>query len=486
MPHYPGHLLIGVAALAAAMAISRLTINRVVKRKLKLSIVLFAAYVVVNLIAAVRPDLIGAGKQEVDAQLRAFERLAFAGAFINLLVIALINPLRVDRVADRFPTILQDAIVIGVLLLVSTFVFDEKLLTTSAISAVVIGFALQDTLGNAFAGLAIQSERPFHVGHWVRVADFEGRVAEVTWRATKLRTKAGNFVILPNNLVAKEAITNYSEPAAPTRLEVEVGASYGASPNDVKHAIREAMTQSSCVLAAPAPDVVLAGFDSSAINYRARFWVADYERDEASRDQVRTAIYYSFSRHGIDIPFPIQVQYDREWPEADDATKRRQREDVISGIDLFSALPDEQRRMIAAATTTRVFGDGEIVVRQGDAGHSMYVVCSGQAAVVLEPDRQVVATIEKGGYFGEMSLLTGDPRTATVVARGDVVVLEIDAELFRKIGAESPDAIERIGIAAMTRRGELDQARSATRGVAVADAPATFLSRMKRFLRLSV
>ena len=115
----------------------------------------------------------------------------------------------------------------------------------------------------------------------------------------------------------------------------------------------------------------------------------------------------------------------------------------------------------------------------------MYIVCSGKAAVVLEPEKQVVATIEKGGYFGEMSLLTGDPRSATVVARGDVVVLEIDAELFRRFGAENPCAIELIGVAAMTRRGELDQVRVAARAAAVADAPATFLSRMKRFLRLS-
>jgi small-conductance mechanosensitive channel len=196
MPHYPAHLLMGVAALAATLVVSRLTVNRVVRRKLKLSIFLLTAYVALNVLVAVHPDLVRTGKEEFDAQLRAFERLAFAAALINFLVITLVNPLRVDRVADRVPTILQDAIVIGLLLLVSTFVFDEKLLTTSAVSAVVIGFALQDTLGNAFAGLAIQSERPFNVGHWMRVGDFEGRVAEVTWRATKLRTKAGNFVIL--------------------------------------------------------------------------------------------------------------------------------------------------------------------------------------------------------------------------------------------------------------------------------------------------
>src|SRR5437867_4389489 len=194
-----------------------LTTNRLVRRKLRLSLVLLAGY----LAAAVAVSLYASQfSPDTRAQLAAFAKLALAASLINALVFVLINPLRVDRVPERFPTILQDAIVIGLVVLASTFL-SEHLLTTSAVSAVVIGFALQDTLGNAFAGLAIQSERPFHVGDWVKVAEHEGRVAEVTWRATKLRTKAGNFVILPNNVVSKEAITNYSQPVAPTRLQVE-------------------------------------------------------------------------------------------------------------------------------------------------------------------------------------------------------------------------------------------------------------------------
>ena len=234
-----GHLIVGIAALGATLAISSLTVNRLVKRKLKLSVFLLGAYVALHVVLALWKTL----RPETDAQLLSFERLAFAAGLINLLVIAFINPLRADRVPDRFPTILQDFIVISLLLLVATFVWHDSLLTTSAVSAVVIGFALQDTLGNAFAGLAIQSEKPFNIGHWVKVGDFEGRVAEVTWRATKLRTKSGNFVILPNNLVGKEAITNYSEPAAPTRIEVEVGASYLTGPNVVKAALAEALRE---------------------------------------------------------------------------------------------------------------------------------------------------------------------------------------------------------------------------------------------------
>lgn len=476
------HFIVGACALTATFAISRLTVNRLVQRKLRLSLVLLGAYVVAHAAVALQPELRSTFD---DPQFLSIERLAFAAGLINLLVIAFLNPLRADRVPDRYPAILQEFIVIGLLLLVATFVFHDKLLTTSAVSAVVIGFALQDTLGNAFAGLAIQSEKPFHVGHWVRVGDFEGRVAEVTWRATKLRTKSGNFVVVPNNIVSKEAITNYSEPAAMTRVEVEVGASYLSPPNLVKAAIHEAIANAPRALKTPAPDVVLGAFDSSAITYRARFWIEDYERDEAARDQVRTAIYYAFDRHGIEIPWPIQVQYEREWkePAAEEVVQERDR--LLAGIDLFAALAEDQRRAIASAMTRRTYGDGEAIVRQGDAGRSMFVVASGRVVVVLEPERREVATIERGGYFGEMSLLTGEPRTATVLARGDSSVLEVDAEVFRSLGAVNPQALEQVGVAAATRRVALDQLRAAGTGTAVADAPATFLGRMRRFLRVS-
>jgi CRP-like cAMP-binding protein len=154
-------------------------------------------------------------------------------------------------------------------------------------------------------------------------------------------------------------------------------------------------------------------------------------------------------------------------------------------VDLFARLSEEQRREIAAATSVRTFGDGEAIVRQSAAGQSMFVVCSGQVAVVLEPGRRRVATIEEGGYFGEMSLLTGEPRTATVLAIGDTSVLELEAEVFRRLGAADPEAVESVAVAAVARRNELEQVRESARAAVAGDAPATLLGRMKRFLRLS-
>jgi small-conductance mechanosensitive channel len=471
-------LILGIAAMAVMLGLMSLTVNRLVRRKLRLSVFLLVAYGAAYVAMAVYPF-----SPQTIGQLGAFAKLSLAAALINALVFVVVNPLRVDRVPERFPIILQDAIVIVLVLLASTFL-SQELVTTSAVSAVIIGFALQDTLGNAFAGLALQSERPFHVGQWIRVGDHVGRVTEITWRATKLRTDAGTLVILPNNIVAKEPITNYSEAPSPVRLDVVVGASYDVPPNQVKAAIMEALRHSSRVLTTFPPDVLLQSFDDSAITYKARFWIDDYGEDQESRDEVRTAIFYSFQRHNIEIPYPIQAQYDRPQVVPDVTKKIEEEEELLASVDIFASLPPEVRHQVALAAPMAVYGSGETIVRQGEEGQSMFVVASGSVSVVLEPAREEVARIQRGGYFGEMSLLTGEPRSATVLAVGDVVVVEIGADLFRRLASVHPQAIEKIGMAAMVRRESLEQMKTATAG-AVTVETTTLMTRMKKFLRLS-
>ena len=307
MDHFPHHLIIGGIALVATLALGVLTVNRLIRSKLRLSLFLLVIYVGLNLFlwrAGATP--------EIEGRLSSIEQLVLALALVNLLIALLLNPFRAYSVPERFPNIVQDAVTYGLFLLIGTFVMRERFLTTSAVGAVVIGFALQDTLGNMFAGLAIQVEKPFRVGHWIAVGTLEGKVAEITWRATRLRTKAGNFVIMPNAAISKEAITNFSEPNVLTLLEVDVVVTYDAPPNHVKDVIALAIANEPRVLKTPAPEIVIADFGSSAVIYRARFWIDDYAVDVSARDGVRSAIYYALKRHRIEIPFPVQVQYARE------------------------------------------------------------------------------------------------------------------------------------------------------------------------------
>src|SRR4029077_2623134 len=138
------------------------------------------------------------------------------------------------RLPDRFPKIVQDAIVIGMFAIAATIMLPERVFATTAVGAVVIGFALQDTLGNLFAGLAIQVEKPFRIGHWVNIAGKDGLVSEITWRATKIRTRGGNVVVVSNSTLSRETITNFSEPSLEPRAEVDVGVAYEVPPNQVK------------------------------------------------------------------------------------------------------------------------------------------------------------------------------------------------------------------------------------------------------------
>jgi small-conductance mechanosensitive channel/CRP-like cAMP-binding protein len=469
----------GVVAIAATLGFLVTIRSRFVRARLQFALWLFIAFVILDV----------AVSQSIGdtVMLGGLARLAFVLGMITLFVSTLANPWREDRPSERFPAIVQDVAVIGAFLIVSTVLMKEQLLTTSAVGAVVVGFALQDTLGNLFSGLAIQVEKPFRVGHWVAIGDREGQVQEITWRATKLRTKAGQFLIVPNGVISKEPILNYSEPTIPTRIEVEVGASYSVAPNDVKTALREALSNSALVLTSPPPSIILSEFAGSSITYRVQFWVGDYAIDNAARDQVRSNIWYAFKRRDIEIPFPIQVQYERQEEPSRTEAAVVDAASRLGAIELFATLSPDRRIELARDAQEHLYSAGEAIVRQAEAGSSMFIVLSGRARVLLEPEGQQVAVITAGGFFGEMSMLTGDPRTATVRALDDVRALEISAERFRALAIEEPTLVEHISAAVSKRRAELDDARTAAASTAAAViAPRTLLGRIQQFLKLPV
>ena len=400
------------------------------------------------------------------------------------MVALVVNPWRDDRPSDRFPAIVQDVAIIAIFMAIATVLLREQLLTTSALGAVVVGFALQDTLGNLFAGLAIQIEKPFRVGQWVQVGDREGQVQEITWRATKLRTKAGQFLIVPNSVIAKEPVLNYSEPTIPTRIEVEIGASYAVPPNDVKRAIFEALANSPLVMRAPEPQVHLKAFGASSVDYMTQFWIEDYAVDRTARDQVRTNLWYTFRRNNIEIPYPIQVQYERgeEPPRTEQHVQAAAAR--LASVDLFATLSDEARHQLSRAGDERLFAAGEAIVRQGQGGDSMFVILNGRARVLLEPSGQEVALIPAGGVFGEMSMLTGDPRTATVRAVDDVTVLEISAADFRELAVANPSLLDHVSSIVSARRTGLEEARAAASAVVAPELKQNLLARIRKFLTL--
>jgi small-conductance mechanosensitive channel len=471
-------VLVSLALAAVSLLVRLLTPNRLVRRKLRLPVVLAVLFPIVVLglpFTTFRPEMQGL--------IRSVANLGLALALITFFVVVFANPLREDR-PTAIPNILQDAIIVGLFMLMGTLLMQEKFLTTSAVSAVVVGFALQDTLGNAFSGLAIQIEKPFHVGHWIRIGDHVGRVEEITWRATKLRTKATNFVVVPNSTIAKEAIVNFSEPVIPTRLEVDIGTAYQAPPDQVKAGLAEALNNAPLVLKAPAPTFELIEFAASSIIYRTRFWIADFARDDDAYDQVRTNIYYTFKRLGIEIPYPIQVEYSLEPAPERPAGLTHEFAELLARSALFSNLDESDRLACAALGVERLYTRGEAIMREGEEGTSMFVIASGQADVMISGG--LVRSLGEGDFVGEMSLLTGEKRAATVVASEPCRLMEMTTEAFRGFVISKPEVFNAMEPAVLARREELHAMREKFAAAQVPKEPdRSFLTGVRRFLGLA-
>ena len=471
----------GLVLFGLAAAVRAFSKNRIVRSRVRLTMVLAVLFVVVNA-ALAAPDLV---RPETRPIAISISQLLLAFALIHFVILVAVNPLRTDRIPDYFPTIVQDVLVFTLFAVVATLVMEEKFLTTSAVGAVVAGLALQDTLGNLVSGLAIQVEKPFHVGHWIASGSFEGEVTEITWRATKLRTRQGNQVIVPNGELAKAAIINYSEPASPTRVEIEVGTHYDNAPNHVKAVMLAVLDRDPLVLKSPAPVVHVMSFDAFSILHRARFWIQHYPMDELITDRIRTAIYYAFKRENIGIPYPTAIEYGADLQAAGpDPAAIKTAEDLLGGTDLFGLLSLEDRQALAAASPLRMFGAGESIVRQGDAGYSAFVVSDGQVRVGLDPGDVELAVLDRGEYFGEMSLLTGDPRTASVRAVGDCTVLEITADAFKAFVLRHPALVERIGAVIAERRAGIARARATVANLPPPESASSLVERVRKFFHL--
>jgi len=306
-------------------------------------------------------------------------------------------------------------------------------LVTSTVLSAVIGLSLQDILGNLFAGLALQMERPYKLGEWITVDEKEGRVSQMNWRTLTITTRTGDAVIIPNATISKGIVTNYSRPEKLHMCRVRVGMAYDSAPGEVKRVITAALAGTEGVLKAPPPEVLLDDFDDYSIIYDSRFWISDYTRDPQIEDAVRSHIWYNLQRAGLSIPFPIRDVTVRSVTDENESKAREEfKSEVIRGlrrVELFSPLDRMQVQDLAESSAKFLYARGETLVRQGSSGDSLFIIIKGEVDVSVSsavgPDIHL-ATLSRGDYFGEMSLLTGELRSATVKARTETEVIVVE------------------------------------------------------------
>jgi len=321
----------------------------------------------------------------------------------------------------------------------------------SAVVTAAVGFALRDTLGNVFSGLALQAEQPFEVGDWIQYdanPAHIGKVVEVNWRATRVITLDEAYVVIPNGQLGLASIRNFSKPEPWSRRSLFVTTPYAVSPQRVQSVILEAIRGSFGVLEQPPPSVVTNAFTERGVEHWVRFFTTEFDKRDRVDGMGRDRIWFALARDGIEIPVATQqVRLSRlplPAPEPPEAAIDR-REATLRRVGLLAALDDVSRRRLASVAREQTFAAGESIIRQGEAGSSLFVIEEGRVAVsVLDGGGTAapLAELGPGDFFGEMSLLTGEPRSATVTAVVETRIVSIDKEAFRPCLAAEPRLAE--------------------------------------------
>jgi CRP-like cAMP-binding protein len=341
-----------------------------------------------------------------------------------------------------------------------------SLVTGSALVTAAIGLSMRDTLGNLFAGLAIQMQRPFNIGDWIQFDEHlyhVGEVLEINWRATKVLTLDKVEVIIPNSELAQAPIRNFTKPQEYSRRSIFVVAPYDVPPRKVHEVILEAVGGAWGVLEFPAPSVVTNDFNERGVEYWVRVFTDRFDKRDMVDSGVRDRIWYAFHRNGISIPGPLrQVQLEevtREKQEQEEATRIDQSKKVLRCVDFLKVLPDSAIEQLAQAARRRLYAHGEIIVRQGDEGSELFILTRGEAAVTFTNAEGASVEIGRLGpskFFGEMACMTGERRSATITVTKDCETYIIDKDAFAPILEASPKLAETMSEILATRRAEVD------------------------------
>jgi small-conductance mechanosensitive channel/CRP-like cAMP-binding protein len=371
----------------------------------------------------------------------------------------------------------------------------SSLVTTSAILTAVIAFAMQDTLGNVLAGIAVQLDNSVRIGDWIRVDSVSGRVRDIRWRSTLIETRNWETVVVPNSMLMKarvEILGQRDGSPLQWRRVLDFMVDPGVPPARVIAIVDDEMRELSIpnVARTPAPSCVLKGFNEGNLCYQLRYFLTDFLEDDITDSMVRVHLFASLQRAGIRVAEPQRTVHAIARDEAHAETVRRReltrRQQALAAVTPFAALAEEDKADIAERLQYAPFARGDVITKQGNKAHWLYILAFGEAEVLYEPPGgtpQVIGALHAGQFFGEMALLTGDARAATVVAKTDVECYRLDRASFQELLARKPEIGEEIKRVMGGRRGDLDSARQAfTSAPPVADAGPRLVHKIRRFL----
>ena len=372
----------------------------------------------------------------------------------------------------------------------------SSLVTTSAILTAVIAFAMLYTRGKVVAGVAVQLYHSVGIGDGVGDENLRGRVRDIRWRSTLVETRNWETVVIPNSMLMKARVEILGErEGAPLqwRRILDFMVDPGVPPARVIAIVDDEMRELAIpnVARNPAPSCVLKRFEQGNLLYQLRYFLTDMLEDDLTDSMVRVHLFASLQRAGIRIAEPQSTSHAVARDKAHAETVRRReltrRLHALAAVPPFAALPEEDMADIAERLQYAPFARGDVITKQGSTAHWLYILAYGEAEVLYEPPGgapRAISTLHAGQFFGEIALLTGDGRTATVVAKTDVECYRLDRASFQELLAGKPQIADEIKRVMGGRRGDLETARQAFSAVAVptADAEVRLVSKIRRFL----
>jgi small-conductance mechanosensitive channel len=427
-------------------------------------------------------------------------RILAALALIRLFGFAVFR-LLLPLTGRRPPRILEDlAIIVGYVIygfvqLRGAGLDLSSIVTTSAILTAVIAFAMQDTLGNVLGGLAIQVDNTVRIGDWIRVDDLIGQVRDIRWRSTLIETRNWETVVIPNSQLMKSriAILGRREGAPQQwRRILNFMVDPSVPPARVIAIVEDEMRELAIpnVAHTPAPSCVLYSFEMGNLRYQLRYFLSDLLEDDTTDSMVRVHLFASLQRAGIRMAEPQHTVHaiQRDEAHAESVKKREltRRLQMLNSVQLFGGLSDGEKADVAERLQYAPFARGDIITKQGNTAHWLYILAFGEAEVLYEPprgDSQVIGTVHAGEFFGEMALISGEARSATVVAKTDVECYRLDRTAFQELLAARPEIASEVRRTVGSRKPDLEQARDAFANTpeTVDEKKARLLTRIRRF-----
>lgn len=375
------------------------------------------------------------------------------------------------------PSILEDLLVIlgyvvwGLVRLRYAGLDLSSIVTTSAVITAVIAFSMQDTLGNILGGLALELDNSFEIGDWIKLDDVVGKVVDIRWRSTSIETRNWETVVIPNSVLMKSKFSVLGKRSGlpeQWRRWVWFNVSYRNPPSQVIEIVQKALDSADIpgVARQPVPNCIMMDFDKSSARYAVRYWLTDLANDDPTDSLVRTHVYAALQRAGINLPFPeADIHVFKEGEKLFEARHSREiarRLETLHKVDLFRYFSDDELNTVAERLKHALFVKGDAITRQGAVAHWLYIVTEGEAEVVLETEtcNRSIGTIQRGSFFGEMGLMMGAPRSATVIAKSNMECYQLDKESFEGIIRSRPSIAEEITQILTERQTGLTQVKN--------------------------